>query len=710
MKKLFYYSISLVFLIHCYEKKDMNSLTKNIKIPQAKAIPHEITTHGHTRVDSYYWMNDRENPEVIEYLTQENNYLKERLQHTESFQKALFNEMKNRIKEDDESVPYKLNGYWYKVRYEKGEEYPIYTRFKDSLNNQEEIMFNVNKMAEGHSFFNLGGIKISENNILAAFSTDTLGRRIYTLRFKNLETGKILPDTIENTTGSATWASDNKTIFYTRKDESLRPFQVYKHVLGTSPSEDVLIFHEDDETYTVGVHKTKSRDYIMISSHSTVSDEYRFIKANQPDSEFKIIQPRERDLEYSVEHYQDHFYFITNKDGATNFKIMKTSVDKPSKENWSDLITHREDAYIEDIELYRDYLVVEERSNGLVKFNIKKWDDSEDYYMEFPEETYSAYVGFNPDFEATTLRYGYNSMTTPSSVVEYNLVDRTSATLKEQEVLDSNFNKENYTSERVWATANDGKKVAISIVRRKDTELSPKTPLLLYAYGSYGHTIDPYFSTTRLSLLDRGFVYAIAHIRGSQYLGREWYEEGKMLKKMNTFTDFIACGEHLIQEGYTSPQHLYAMGGSAGGLLMGTVINLKPELFNGVVAQVPFVDVVTTMLDESIPLTTGEFDEWGNPKNKEFYDYMLRYSPYDNIEAKEYPNLLVTSGLHDSQVQYWEPTKWVAKLRDLKTDQHKLFLHTNMDAGHGGSSGRFESLKEVALEYAFLLDLENIHS
>ncbi|APD06036.1 oligopeptidase B [Flavobacteriaceae bacterium UJ101] len=708
MKKHLIFSLSLVLLIHCNEK-NMNSNTKTLIAPKAKTILHKITTHGHTRTDPYYWMNDRENPEVIDYLNQENNYLRNTLQHTDSFQKILFEEMKGRIKEDDESVPYKLNGYWYKVRYEKGQEYPIYTRFKDSLTNKEHIMFNANEMAEGHSFFNLGGIKISENNQLAAFSTDTLGRRIYTLQFKNLETGEILPDTIENTTGSATWASDDKTVFYTRKDESLRAFQIYKHILGTDSSQDVLVFHEKDETFNVGVHKTKSREFIMISSHNTVSDEYRFIKADEPNTEFTLIQPRERDLEYSVEHYNNHFYIITNKDGATNFKIMKTSIDRPSKENWLDIIPHREDAYIEDIEIYNDYLVVEERSNGLVKFNIKKWDGSEDYYMDFPEETYSAYIGFNPDFNATSLRYGYNSMTTPSSIIEYNLTNKSKKVLKEQEVLDPNFNKENYISERIWATAKDGKKVALSIVRRKDTPLGKDTPLLLYAYGSYGHTIDPYFSTVRLSLLDRGFVYALAHIRGSQYLGREWYEEGKMLKKMNTFTDFIACGEHLVQQNYTSPEHLYAMGGSAGGLLMGAVMNLKPELFHGVVAQVPFVDVVTTMLDESIPLTTGEFDEWGNPKNKEYYEYMLQYSPYDNVEAKNYPNTLVMSGLHDSQVQYWEPTKWVAKLRSLKTDQNKTLLHTNMDAGHGGASGRFESLKEVALEYAFLLDLENIH-
>ena len=681
----------------------------DIKAPIAQKIEKELVEHGDVRIDPYYWMNDRENPEVIDYLNQENDYTKAILKPTEGLQKHLFEEIKGKIKENDESVPYKLNGYWYKVRYEEGKEYPIYTRFQESLDNTEEIMFDANVMAEGHKYFNLGGIKITENNQIAAFSTDTLGRRIYTLQFKNLQTGEILSDVIEGTTGSATWANDNQTLFYTKKDaETLRSFQIWKHILGTPTAEDQLIYEEKDETFDVSVHKTKSRQFIMISSHSTVSDEYRFIDAATPDADFQLIQKRKRDLEYSVEHFGDAFYICTNQDDATNFKIVKTAITTPSQENWKEIIPHRADTFIEDFEIYRDYLIIEERTQGLVRFNIKRWDKQEDFYMEFPEETYTAYLGFNPDFDAETLRYGYNSLTTPASVIEYNLTDKTKIILKEQEVLDPNFSKHNYTSERIWATATDGKKVAISLVRKKTTELSEDTPLLLYGYGSYGHTIDPSFSVSRLSLLDRGFVFAIAHIRGGQYLGREWYEDGKMLQKKNTFTDFIACAEYLIAQNYTSPAHLYAMGGSAGGLLMGAVMNLKPEIFNGIIAAVPFVDVVTTMLDESIPLTTGEFDEWGNPKKKKYYEYMKSYSPYDNIEAKEYPNLLVTSGLHDSQVQYWEPTKWVAKLRDLKTDKNQLLLYTNMDAGHGGASGRFEGIKEIALEYAFLLHLEEI--
>lgn len=693
------------------EKATYNMNKKeNIMAPQAKEVKHPISLHGDTRMDPYYWMNQRENPEVIHYLKQENAYCDRVLKHTEAFQKQLFEEMKGRIKKDDESVPYKLNGYWYKVRYEKDKEYPVFVRYKDSMSNQPEMMFDANKMAKGHEYFNLRDIKISEDNRLAAFSTDTLGRRIYTLQFKNLQTGEILPDKIENTTGSATWASDNKTVFYTRKDKALRPFQVYKHVLGTNPKSDVLVFHEKDETFNVSVYKTKSRKYIMISSHNTVSDEYRFIKADEPEAKFQIIQPRERGLEYSVSNYKNHFYIVTNKDKASNFKLMKTPVTATSKENWIDIIPHRADTFLEDIEIFDDYLVVEERTNGLLKMNIKRWDQSEDYYISFPEETYTASIGFNPDFKAKKLRYHYSSMTTPASVIDYDWVARTQEVKKEQEVLDPSFNKKNYVSERIWATAKDGKKIPVSIVRRKDTKPGKNTPLLLYGYGSYGYTIDPYFSSVRLSLLDRGFIYAIAHIRGSEYLGRAWYEDGKMLHKMNTFTDFIACAEHLVKQQYTSPSHLYAMGGSAGGLLMGAVLNLTNHLFNGVVAAVPFVDVVTTMMDESIPLTTGEFDEWGNPKNKTYYDYMLQYSPYDNVKEKDYPNLLVTTGLHDSQVQYWEPAKWVAKLRKLKTDTNKLLLQTNMDAGHSGASGRFKSLKETALEYAFFLDLENIKS
>lgn len=678
-----------------------------MQAPIAKKIEHKLEKHGDIRIDNYYWLNDRENQEVIDYLKEENNYTKSILKPTEDLQAKLFEEMKARIKEDDSSVPYKLNGYWYLTEFQKGKEYPIHKRRKETLENNDEILFDVNMMAEGHSYYQLGGISMAPNNQLVSFGVDNVSRRIYTIQIKDLVNGEILADKIENTTGGSVWAADNKTLFYTRKDETLRAYQIWKHRLGTKQEDDVLVFEETDDTFNAYVYKSKSRDYIIIGSSSTVSDEYRYISSDQPDQEFKIFQKRERDLEYSIEHFGDSFYIQTNKDDAFNFKLMKTSVEKTAQENWIDVIPHREETFIEGFEIFKNYLVVEERTNGLLQMNIKAWDQSTDYYLPFNEETYTANVGTNPDFDTDILRYGYTSLTTPSSVIDFNMNDKTFEVKKEQVVL-GDFDKENYISERIWAEARDGKMVPISLVRRKDTPLSANTPLLLYAYGSYGYTIEPYFSSVRLSLLDRGFIYAIAHIRGGQYLGREWYEEGKMLEKKNTFFDYIDAAKYLVQQNYTSSKHLYAMGGSAGGLLMGTVINYEPALFNGVIAQVPFVDVVTTMLDDSIPLTTGEYDEWGNPNEKEYYAYMKSYSPYDNVEAKAYPNLYISTGLHDSQVQYWEPAKWVAKLRDLKTDSNILLLDTNMDTGHGGASGRFESLKEDAKEDAFLFMLEGI--
>ena len=678
-----------------------------MQAPIAKKIEKKLEKHGDIRIDNYYWLNDRENPEVIEYLNQENEYTKTVLQPTEEFQAKLFEEMKSRIKEDDSSVPYKMNGYWYLTEFQKGKEYPIHKRRKDNLDNPDEILFDVNPMAEGHAYYKLGGLSISPNNEMCTFGVDNVSRRIYTIQVKDLKTGEILADKIENTTGGSVWAADNKTLFYTRKDDALRAFQIWKHKLGTPAEEDTLVFEETDDTFSVYVYKSKSRDFIIIGTSSTVSDEYRYINANQPDSEFKVFQERERDLEYSIEHFGEEFYIQTNKDDAFNFKLMKTPIDKTEQNNWVDVIPHREETFIEGFEIFKNYLVVEERTNGLIQMNIKAWDKSEDYYLPFNEETYTAGSGTNPDFDTDILRYGYTSLTTPTSVIDFNMKDKTSEVKKEQEVLGT-FDKDNYVSERIWAEARDGEKVAISLVHHKDTKLSADTPLLLYAYGSYGYTIEPNFSSVRLSLLDRGFIYAIAHIRGGQYLGREWYEDGKMLEKKNTFFDYIDCAKYLIEKGYTSTPHLYGMGGSAGGLLMGAVINYEPTLFNGIVAQVPFVDVVTTMLDDTIPLTTGEYDEWGNPNDEEYYFYMKEYSPLDNVEAKAYPNLYVSTGLHDSQVQYWEPAKWVAKLRELKTDNNILLLDTNMDTGHGGASGRFESLKEDAKEDAFLFMLEGI--
>ncbi len=684
-------------------------LKKEIVPPKAKKIAKNLEFHGDVRVDNYYWMNNRDDAEVTDYLNQENEYNQKMTEHTRDFQQRLFEEMKARIKEDDESVPYKLNGYWYLTRFETGKDYPIYSRKKGELEAPEELLFDVNEMAEGFEYYSLGGLNVSPDNKMVAFGVDTLSRRKYTIQIKDLQTGEIYPDKIENATGGSTWAADNKTLFYTKKDDqTLRSYRIYKHILGTDSAEDELVFEEEDETFNTYVYKSKSKEYIIIGSHSTLTTEYRILKADDPSGEFKVFQPRERGLEYSIAHYEDDFYVMTNKDKATNFRLMKTPVEKTTQENWVDVIPHREDYLLEDIDIFKKYLVVSERHNGLNKIKVIRWDNSEEYYIPFDNETYTAYTSINPSFDTDILRFTYNSMTTPTSVIDFNMETREKTVLKEQAVLDENFDKNNYLSERIWATAKDGTKIPVSLVYKKGTKLDGNSPLLQYAYGSYGSTIDPYFSTVRLSLLDRGFIYAIAHIRGGEYLGRNWYEDGKLFNKMNTFTDYIDVSEYLIQEKYTSAEHLYAMGGSAGGLLMGAVINMAPQLYRGVIAAVPFVDVVTTMLDDSIPLTTGEYDEWGNPNNKDYYEYMMQYSPYDNVVSQDYPNILVTTGLHDSQVQYWEPAKWVAKLRELKTDNNLLLFHTNMDAGHGGASGRFEALKEVAEEYAFLLDLEEI--
>ena len=680
------------------------------QIPIAKKVPQELTIHNDVRIDNYYWLNDKNNPEVIDYLNAENAYTKQMTLHTQEFQKSLFEEMKGRIKEDDSSVPYKLNGYWYLTKYEAGRDYPIYVRKKKTLEAEEELLFDCNDMAKGLSYFNLGGISISPDNTLAAFSTDTVSRRQYTIQIKNLITGEIYSDKILNTTGSATWANDDKTLFYSMKDEvTLRSHKIFKHKLYSDSKTDIEVFHETDETFNTFVYKSKSKKYLIIGSSSTLSSEYRFLDADAPDGRFNIFQERTKKLEYSIAHYNGSFYIISNKDDATNFKISKTSEKTTGKENWQDVIPHRASVLIEDIEIFKNYLVVNEREHGLNKLRIISWNKEEDYYLPFNSETYTTYIGNNPDFESDMLRYGYNALTSPSSVIDYNLKTKQSEIKKELEVLGGTFKKENYESQRIWATASDGVKIPISLVYKKGMALDGSNPLLQYAYGSYGSTIDPSFSSIRLSLLDRGFIYAISHVRGSEYLGRKWYECGKLLTKKNTFTDFISCSKYLIQEKYTSNQHLYAYGGSAGGLLMGAIININPELYHGVLAAVPFVDVVTTMLDDTIPLTTGEYDEWGNPNELRYYNYMKSYSPYDNVEKKDFPNMLVTTGLHDSQVQYWEPAKWVAKLRDMKTDSNKLLLHTDMDSGHGGASGRFESLKEVALEYAFLLDLEGIN-
>ena len=703
-------SLAALLIFSCNNKSSNKLMSDFNQPPLANKIPKELKIHGDVRVDEFYWLNDRENQEVIDYLNKENDYYKQETKHTKKFQEDLFEEMKSRIKKDDSSVPYKYNGYWYITKYEKGKDYPIYTRKKESLDSKEELLFDCNIMAKDHSYFRLVGLNISPNNQFISYGLDTTGRRQYNLRIKDLKSNKVFKEEIWNTTGSSTWANDNKTLFYSLKDETtLRSEAIYKHRLNTNPENDELVFEEKDDTFGVGVYKTKSQKYLVISSYSTLTTEYQILNADNPDGIFKVFQARTRGLEYSISHFENYFYIVSNIDNAQNFKLSKTSENNTEKANWVDVISHREDVLLEGVDIFKDFLVVSERENGLNKIKISTWDNSTSYYLPFNSETYTAYTTSNIDFETTKLRYGYQSLVTPSSVIEFDMITKEKSILKEQEVLDVDFNKEKYTSKRLWADASDGSKIPISLVHHVDTEINSNTPLLLYAYGSYGSTIDPYFSTVRLSLLNRGFVYAIAHIRGGEYMGRQWYEDGKLFKKRNTFTDFIDSSKFLINNNYTSPEHLYAMGGSAGGLLMGAVINMAPELYNGVVAQVPFVDVITTMLDDTIPLTTGEYDEWGNPNDKEYYDYIKTYSPYDNITNKMYPNLLVTTGLHDSQVQYWEPAKWVARLRDLDKNTSKLYLDTNMDAGHGGSSGRFESLKEIASVYAFLFDLESIN-
>ena len=696
MKKLIYLSfIWGLFFVACTSEEKPEP-------PVAKKIMKELTIHGHTRVDNYYWMNERENPEVIAHLEAENAYKDAVMKHTEPLQEELFEEIKAKIKPENESVPYKKNGYYYYYKQLPGKEYDVNCRKKGSLDAEEEVVLDENVLAEGQEFFMLGGLSVSPNNKLIAYGVDTVSRRKYTINFKNLETGETLEDAIPLTTGSAVWANDNKTVYYTLKDDvTLRSEKIMKHVVGTPVEDDVEVFYEDDETFSVFIYKTKSQKYLIIGSESTLTSEYRFLDANNPEGDFKIVQPRERGLEYSVDHFGNDFYIRTNLD-ALNFRLMKTPVTATEKDNWTEVIAHRSDVYFSGFDIFKDYLVVTERIEGINQLRVIPWN-GEEYFIDFDEEVYTVSPNVNLDFDTDVFRFSYTSLTTPNSIYDYNLETKERTLLKQDEVL-GGFNKDDYETKRIYATAGDGTKIPMSIVYKKGVEKNGDNPTLLYGYGSYGYTYNPSFSLARLPLLDRGFVYAIAHIRGSQINGRQWYEDGKLLKKMNTFTDFNDCAQFLIDDGYTNSEKLFAMGGSAGGLLMGACINLRPDLYKGVIAAVPFVDVVTTMLDESIPLTTSEFDEWGNPKIEKYYYYMLSYSPYDNVEAKDYPALLVTTGLHDSQVQYWEPAKWVAKLRELKTDDNPLLFHINMDYGHGGASGRYEWIKETALEYAFIFD------
>jgi len=673
-----------------------------------KKIPTRLEKHGHARVDEYYWLRERENPEVVAYLNAENEHAKKELEQTKALEEKLFEEIKARIKQTDMSVPYRRDGYYYFTRYEEGKEYPIYARKRGSLDGAEEVMLDANVLALGHDYFSIGGWAVSSGQNILAYAVDTQGRRIYSIYFKDLATGEMLTDVIPEVTENLTWANDNRTLFYAKQDlTTLRSDRIFRHGLSADPAEDPLVFEEKDETFGVYVFKTKSKKFLMIVSSQTLSQEYRYLDADDLSGEFKIFLPRERDHEYHLDHFRDRFLIRTNEQ-AKNFKLMATPVDHPGKERWKEIVPHREDVYLGDFDVFKDHLVLEERKRGLMQIRVASWDGSDDHYLEFDEPAYRANLGMNPELDTATLRFEYTSLKTPLSIYDYDMTTRQRSLLKREEVL-GGFERDNYVTERLYAPAADGTEIPLSIVYRKGVERDGENPLLLYGYGSYGLSVDAGFASPRLSLIDRGFVYAIAHIRGGQEMGRQWYDDGKLLKKKNTFTDFIACAEYLIREKFTSPDRLFAIGRSAGGLLIGAVTNMRPDLFKGVVAEVPFVDVVTTMFDSSIPLTTGEYDEWGDPNRREYYDYMLSYSPYDNVETKAYPNLLITGGLHDSQVQYWEPAKWAAKLREMKIDGNRLLLKTNMDAGHGGASGRFRRHRETAFSYVFLLDLAGIN-
>ncbi|WP_439183755.1 S9 family peptidase [Carboxylicivirga taeanensis] len=719
MNRLIYF-LSAILLVACTTNTKKSALIPD-ELPDAPVAMKKdslLTVHGHTRTDPYFWMRltdeqknaetpDAQTQEVIDYLNAENAYTDAVMKKTEPLQEQLFDEIVGRIKKDDESVPYYSNGYWYYSKYEDGKEYRIHCRRKGTMEAPEEVFFDENERAKNQAFYALGSLSVSKDNKLLAFAEDYVSRRIYTIRFKNLETGEVLPDELTNAQAGGAWANDNSTYFYTTKNKvSLLGEKIWRHKLGTPVSNDVLVFHETDPSFYIGVSKTKSDQYIVIGEGSTLVSDYHILDANNPEGNFMSFTPRGDKHEYMIEHFQDKWFILTNWE-ATNFRLMETSVDATELSNWKEVIPHREDVLLDGMEVFKEHLVVSERKDALPHLRIINQVTKEEHYIDFGEEVYVAYISTNPEFDTDLLRFGYSSMTTPASTIDYDMNTRQKEVKKVQEVV-GGHNPDNYQTERLWATARDGVRVPMSVVYKKGVKKNGKAPLLLYAYGSYGATMDPWFSSTRLSLLDRGFIFVVAHIRGSQAMGRQWYDDGKMLNKINTFNDYIDCSRFLIDNHYTSSDHLYAMGGSAGGLLMGAVANMAPELYNGMIAAVPFVDVVSTMLDETIPLTTNEFDEWGNPKEKAYYDYMLSYSPYDNVEAKAYPHMLITTGLFDSQVQYWEPAKWCAKLRALKTDDNILLMHTNMEAGHGGASGRFKRYRETALEYAFMMMLEGI--
>ena len=675
--------------------------------------------HGHNRVDDYYWMrltdeqksakkSDAQTQKVVDYIDTETDYLNNSLKHTKPLQEKLYNEMVGRIKKDDQSVPYFENEYYYYTRYEKKKEYPIHCRKHKDLDNNEEIILDVNILAEGYDYFAIGGMSVSPDNQWLSYGVDTLSRRFYKIYFKHLISGKVLEQTIPNTTGGVAWANDNKTVFYTSKNKvTLLGEKIYRHKAGTDSKLDKLVYEEEDETFYNGVYRSKSGKYIIIYNSSTLVSDYHILSADNPDGQFINFTPRGEKHEYSIQHYKDHFYIISNID-APNNRLMKTKTGSTEISNWEEVLAHREDVHLLGLEIFKNHMVLSERKDGLRGIRIKNMSTGTDEYIDFEEKTYSAYVSTNEEYNTNILRYSYSSMLTPSSVYDYNMDTKEKKLLKQAEIIGKGYDQNVYDAETIYAVSRDGEKIPIYLVYRKDMKKDGPQPLLLYSYGSYGSTSDPYFSSARLSLLDRGMIYALTNVRGSQIYGRKSYEDGKLLKKKNTFYDFIDAGKFLVDQDYTSPDQLLCSGGSAGGLLIGAVVNMEPNLWKGAIAAVPFVDVVTTMLDPSIPLTSNEWDEWGDPRKEDYYHYMLSYSPYDQISDRTYPNILVTSGFFDSQVQYWEPLKYVAKLRDHWIGDNKLYLYMNMDAGHGGKSGRFRIYREISLEYAFLLDLVGI--
>ncbi len=717
MRKRLIWSLPIIIALaglagwSCAPRTGGDTLVENEKImkpaaPVAEIRPHKMDMFGDLRIDNYYWLKDRTSPEVLDYLKAENAYTDAVMKQTEDMQTALFEEMKSRIKETDLSVPVKYGDYFYYSRTEEGKQYKVYCRKPGSLEAGEEILLDENQLAEGSEYFEIGEFKVSPDHKLLAYSVDLDGGEEYTVYFKNLETGELYPEQIEGTYYSLEWANDNKTVFYTTVDEAMRPYRLYRHVLGTDPGEDVLVYEEVDDSYFLSIQKSKSQAFLFLMLGSQVTTEVRYLMTDDPKGSFEIIHPRQYRMEYYPAHHEDKFFILTN-DNALNFKLMAAPVSNPTIDNWTTVIEHRDAVILEEIITFRNHLVVVERDQGLRKIRVRDFESSEEYYVDFPEATYKMNLEENPEFNTGQLRFKYSSFITPNSIYDYNMSYRQRELQKQDEVL-GGYDPTRYETTRVFATSVDGKQIPISIVYRRDMIRDGSNPVYLYGYGSYGYNTDPRFNSNRFSLIDRGFIFAVAHIRGSSYLGRGWYEDGKLLNKKNTYTDFISCAEYLVENNYTNPKQLVAVGGSAGGLLMGAVSNLRPDLFKVIVADVPFVDVITTMLDESIPLTVIEYDEWGNPNDEEFYWYMKDYSPYDQVAAKDYPNLLITAGLNDPRVQYWEPAKWTAKLRAAKTDNNRLLLKTNMGAGHGGASGRYDYLKEVAFEYAFILDLLGI--